>query len=72
LIWIRDKYSGSATLHRFFAKQEKEPSWGAGPKIELGPALQQADALTTEPRRNFFPGRYLSLDPHLGPFPDTV
>ena len=28
-----------------------EPPCGAEPRIELGPALQQADALPTEPRR---------------------
>jgi hypothetical protein len=35
--------------HRLFAQQEKNPSlWGAEPRIELGPAFQQADALPTE------------------------
>jgi hypothetical protein len=33
-------------LHRFSALEEKPP-WGAEPKIELGPVLQQADALPT-------------------------
>jgi hypothetical protein len=36
--------------HRFFAQQEKPP-WGAEPRIKLGPALQQADALPNELRR---------------------
>jgi hypothetical protein len=27
----------------------EEPPWGGKPRIELGPALQQADALPTEP-----------------------
>jgi hypothetical protein len=36
--------------HRFYAQQEK-PSWGAEPRFELGPALQQADALPTLLRR---------------------
>jgi hypothetical protein len=29
----------------------EKPPWDAEPKIELGPALQQADALPTELRR---------------------
>jgi hypothetical protein len=37
-------------LHRFGAQQEKPPR-GAGLKIELEPALQQAYALPTELRR---------------------
>jgi len=28
----------------------KNPSWGAEPRIELGPALQRADALPTDLR----------------------
>ncbi len=39
----------SLFLHRFYAQWK--PPCGAEPKIELGPALQQADALPTEPRR---------------------
>ncbi len=31
--------------------QWEDPPCGAEPRIELGPALQQADALPTEPRR---------------------
>ncbi len=31
-----------------------QPPCGAEPRIELGPALQQADALSTEPRRPIF------------------
>ncbi len=38
-------------LHRFFAQQEKPPR-GAEPRIELRPALQQADPLPIELRRN--------------------
>ncbi len=30
------------------------PPCGAEPRIELGPALQQADALPTEPRRTIW------------------
>jgi hypothetical protein len=37
-------------LHRFSAQQEKPPQGAAEPRIELGPALQQADALRTELR----------------------
>ncbi len=40
----------SPSPHRFSALWGKPPC-GAGPRIELGPALQQADALPTEPRR---------------------
>ncbi len=29
----------------------EEPLWGAEPRLELGPALQQADAVLTKPRR---------------------
>jgi hypothetical protein len=36
--------------HRLKAQWENPPC-GAEPRIELGPALQQADALPTEPRR---------------------
>jgi hypothetical protein len=31
-------------LHHFSDQQEK-PLWGANPRIELGPAMQQADPL---------------------------
>ncbi len=36
--------------HRW-STQWKKPLWGAEPRIEVGPALQQADALPTELRR---------------------
>ncbi len=36
--------------HRVFA-QQGDPPWDAEPRFELGPALQQADALPTELRR---------------------
>ncbi len=36
--------------HLISAQQEKHP-WCAKPRIELGPALQQADALPSELRR---------------------
>ncbi len=39
----------SPFLHRLEAQWEKPPC-GAEPRIELGPALQQADALPTKPR----------------------
>ncbi len=35
-------------LHHFSDQQEK-PLWVANPRIELGPAIQQADALPIEP-----------------------
>jgi hypothetical protein len=40
----------SPSPHRLKAQWE-DPPCGAEPRIELGPALQQADALPTEPRR---------------------
>ncbi len=40
----------SPSPHRFVSSVGKPPC-GAEPRIELGPALQQADALPTEPRR---------------------
>jgi hypothetical protein len=40
----------SPSPHRLKAQWEDPPS-GAEPRIELGPALQQADALPTEPHR---------------------
>ncbi len=36
--------------HRVFA-QQREPPWDAETRFELGPALQQADALPTGLRR---------------------
>jgi hypothetical protein len=40
------------SLHLFIAlKLSGKPPCGAEPRIELGPALQQADALPTEQRR---------------------
>ncbi len=41
----------SPSPHRLKAQWEKPPC-GAEPRIELGPAVQQADALPTEPRRS--------------------
>jgi hypothetical protein len=37
----------SPSPHRWSAQWDKPP-WGAGPRIELGPAYPQADALPTE------------------------
>ncbi len=39
----------SPSPHRLWLSGEKPPC-GAEPRIELGPAFQQADALPTEPR----------------------
>jgi len=39
--------------HHVFT-QQGEPPWDAEPRFELGPALQQADALPTELRRISF------------------
>ncbi len=51
-IYIR--WGLSPFLHRLSAQWGKPPC-GAEPWIELGPALQQADALPTEPRRTLSP-----------------
>jgi hypothetical protein len=43
-----------AELHSIFliaVRSEEGLHWGAEPRIELGAALQQPDALTSEPRR---------------------
>ncbi len=47
---IAFRWGLSPFLHRLSAQWERPPC-GAEPRIELGPALQQADALPTEPRR---------------------
>ncbi len=44
----------SPFLHRLYAQWGRPPC-GAEPRIELGPALQQADAMPTEPRRTIIP-----------------
>ncbi len=46
-----------------FAQTEKPP-WGAEPRFELGPAIQQASALSTEPR--------CTLKSHAAPFWATL
>jgi hypothetical protein len=56
----------SAFLHRLFA-QWGEPPCGAEPRIELGPALQQTDALPTEPRRTITEPRRTILS-HAAPY----
>jgi hypothetical protein len=40
-----------------------KPPCGAEPRIELGPALQQADALPTEPRRTISEPRRTMTEP---------
>jgi hypothetical protein len=37
--------------HPLLQTRREKLSWGAKPRIELGPALQQADPLPTELRR---------------------
>jgi hypothetical protein len=51
--YIHPSPFAEASLHFFIAlsAQWGKPPCGAEPRIELGPALQQADALPTEPRR---------------------
>ncbi len=44
------RWSLSPFHHRLYAQWGRPPC-GAEPRIELAPALQQADALPTEPRR---------------------
>ncbi len=41
----------------------EEPPWDAEPRIELGPATQQADALPTELRRNLTELRRIGCGP---------
>ncbi len=48
-ISVAIRWGLSPYLHRLKAKWEKPPC-GAEPRIELGPAVQQADVLPTEPR----------------------
>ncbi len=38
-------------VHNRQQPQWENPPWGAEPRIELGPAFQQANALLTEQRR---------------------
>ncbi len=47
---IAIRWGLSPSPHRLKAQWE-DPPCGAELRIELGPALQQADALPTEPRR---------------------
>jgi hypothetical protein len=42
---------GSLSMSSSLVAQWEKPPCGAEPRIELGPALQQADALPTVPRR---------------------
>ncbi len=42
---------GSSPFHRCRTAQWQTPPWGAESGLELGPALQRADVLPTEPRR---------------------
>jgi hypothetical protein len=46
-----NNHSHSTIIHSFIPHHSPRPVFGgAETKIELGPALQQADALQTEPR----------------------
>jgi hypothetical protein len=51
--YIHPSPFAEASLHFLIALvlSGEKPPCGAEPRIELGPALQQADALPTEPRR---------------------
>jgi hypothetical protein len=55
-----------ASLHFLIALvlSGDKPPFGAEPRIELGPALQQADALPIEPRRTIKPRRTIRATPH--------
>ncbi len=44
--------------------QWAEPLWGAEPRFELGPAMQQANALPTEPRCTLTEPRCTQTEPH--------
>ncbi len=54
-----------ASLHFLIALvlSGEKPPCGAKPRIELGPALQQADALPTEPRRTITEPRRTKTEP---------
>jgi hypothetical protein len=54
-----------ASLHFLIAclLSGETPPCGAKPRIELGPALQQADALPTEPRRTITEPRRTISEP---------
>jgi hypothetical protein len=41
--------------------QWAEPPWGAEPRFELGPALQQASALPTEPHCTLEKNVYMEI-----------
>ncbi len=56
---IAIRWGLSPYLHCLKAQWE-DPPCGAEPRIELGPALQQADVLPTEPRRTIEPRRTMS------------
>ncbi len=51
--YIHPSPLAEASLHFLIALvlSGEKPPCGAEPRIELGPAFQQADALPTEPRR---------------------
>ncbi len=49
--FIRHHSPGSLSMSSSLVAQWEKPPCGAELRIELGPALQQADALPTEPRR---------------------
>jgi hypothetical protein len=57
--------------HRFSAQQEKPPQGAAEPRIELGPALQQADALRTELRYTLRVRGSMFTQPEKGRRPGT-
>jgi hypothetical protein len=55
--------------------QWAEPPWGAEPRFELGPALQQASALPTKPRCTLFTDYFYGFTSPRPPFsfyPDFV
>ncbi len=52
----------SPSPHRLTAQWDRPPC-GAEPRIELGPAFQQADALPTEPRRTVTEPRRTVAEP---------
>jgi hypothetical protein len=62
--YIHPSPFAEASLHFFIAlsAQWGKPPCSAEPRIELGPALQQADALPTEPRRTII-SRFITPQP---------
>ncbi len=65
ILYIHPSPFAEASLHFLIALvlSGEKPPCGAEPRIELGPALQQADALPIEPRRTMVEPRRTIVEP---------